>query len=77
MGHPNASVPSSALDNRAPRPEGTSRLLSKGDDGEGSAVLDGTARVHELGLGEDVAAGAVRQVMQPHQWRPAHQPREA
>jgi hypothetical protein len=34
------------------------------DDKEGSAILDGSTRVHELGLGIDVASGLLAEFVQ-------------
>lgn len=36
------------------------------DEVEGSAVLDGTAGVHELGFAVDVAAGLVAEFVEPY-----------
>ncbi len=41
--------------------------LGRLDDPEGRAVLHRTARVHELGLGQDFAAGELRQAPEAHQ----------
>ena len=51
-------------------------LLGVGDDVEAGAILHRAARVHELGLAQDVAAGGLRGAAQPDQRRLADRRRQ-
>jgi len=58
MREANARVARRALDDGAARLD-LARLLGPEDEAERGAVLDRPARVHELGLAEDLAPGLV------------------
>jgi len=66
QGQPDAGVAGGALDDGAAGLENAAPL-GVGDDGEAGAVLHRAARVHELGLGENGAAGCRRGAAQMDQ----------
>jgi len=61
-----ARVAGRALDHRAARLEATA-AFGVLDDGAGCAILHGPARVHELGLAEDLAARRARRAIETDQ----------
>ena len=69
---PDAGVAGGALDNNAARPQHAAGFRIE-DDEQCGAVLDRSAGVHELALGEDLAPGALRRPAQAEQWRVADQ----
>src|SRR5208282_3076411 len=71
-----AGVARGTLDDDAPRAQGAARLRVL-DDGQGRPVLDRAARVQELGLAEDGAAGQLGRVAQLDERGVADAPDEA
>jgi hypothetical protein len=61
-----ARIAGRALDHRAARLEATAALGIL-DDGAGRAILDGPARIHELGLAEDLATRRPRGTVEADQ----------
>ena len=67
------AVPSTTL----PPGRSSPRCSASADDGARRAVLDRAAGIHELGLGEDLAAGLLADSAQPDQRRIADRAGEA
>lgn len=63
MGKTYPSVTSGTLDNSATRSDETF-LLGVLDKVKGSSVFDRATRGHELGFGEDITAGFLRQMVE-------------
>jgi hypothetical protein len=68
MSETDTGVASCALDNSTTWTEETT-LLSILDDVEGCTILHGAARVHELGLAEDLASCLIGDVIQANEGR--------
>src|SRR5690606_34086270 len=71
MGDADAGVAGGALDHGATWLEDTARLGVEHDPAR-AAILHRSARIHELGLGEDLATGFPAQALQAQQRRVTH-----
>ncbi len=73
---PDPGIAGRALDDNAAGAQ-RAALLVLADHPERGAILDRSARVQELGLAQDLAAGFGRQPLEPDERRVAHGPRES